>query len=281
MVIMKKRTFCCLLIGTFFSICLASVAQAGQTNAGICDRLNDTVGIYYVGGGPNPQIRKLHSGAQHLRWQSDNWIYFVVGENDGRPETVDHFRVMTTGVPNSSRGEIEVGLDRSPAKSPCNAGWFGFFGTYGSELHQKTTIDHYNKRLNKEYKYVDNNLNAWHFKWNVAPRAQDVLCDATARYTPAIGDDDANQQPQAPGLSPTPGLVGPAVAAVIGGKRALPADATSVRMVLVHRKEDENSCLAIKLDSGAVISQTKIHRLRFSNPNSRFSGQGTVIDWMR
>jgi hypothetical protein len=252
----------------------SQVAGASSTDPAICAQIRNSVGIYYVETSGKPTFKKLHAGTQSIRPVGSNWIYFVVGENDGRPETVDHFRIMTTEKNGNGAENLDIGLDRNAVNSDCYSSFQKWLLGYGSESHSYTSLDHYDKRLQAKYKNVDNKLNAWHFFWNVAPRGAKRLCDYTAANAPSIREN---------GVAPSgaKGVFSPAIAGIISSVRGLPLNVTSLKMVLVHRREDQNNCLGVRLDFGGRPDETRIDRLRFSNRKQRFSGGGPIIDWIK
>ena len=259
------------LIYLFATCLLTEAAQAKQlTSPDICKQLGDRVGVYMVRGS---QVLPLRAGNQTAKWTAGGFLYFVVGENDGRPEMVDHYRVLTTAPARQRNRELEVGLDRSAARSDCNLNIFGLLRGYGSEKHRQTTVKHYNKKLDPANKDVDDNLNEWHLQWNAAQSKQAKRqCDYTADYVPSFDGTDSNP------AQPT-GFIGAAVAANLLPANGAARGIESVRMVLVHRQEDENSCLAIILDSEAKPALTTIQHMRFRNKKARFAGGGMVIRW--
>ena len=255
----------------------ASVADSDQT---VCAKLGDEDGMSYViphGGVKGAHyIKPLHSGQQTLPWKSNGWIYFVASENDDQLETVDHFRVVTIDSSKGKGANVEVGLDRSAVNTECYDGWSKFWHGYGSESHKQTTVDYYDKRRHEENKYIDNNLNRWHFDWLNIQNGQKT-CPNTSAHVPAIQDADAssNESPSIKNLSSSE-----AVAATKNVKMPVPANVSAMSMVLVHRKQNGASCLGIALGATSIPEQTKINRLRFRKVGQRFLGPSTVINWI-
>ncbi len=259
----------------------ASPVSAGSDPA-ICKQLSEQPGIYYVGKDASdtpPARQKLFSGKQRITWHQRNWIYFVVGENDGRPETVDHFRLMTFDVHKSDGPVNEVGLDRSAVNTNklCMGAIEHWLNGYGNQQHYATNIDFYDKRTKPENRNIDSiNLNAWHFQWNNGTK-DNVTCKHTAGFIPTIQDETPPPQ-----VSPTlkeNQLIVASVAKGLGLETQLSRHLAALSMVLVHRKEDENVCLGVSLSFAAMPEQTKINRLRFSKQREQFSTNSTTINW--
>jgi hypothetical protein len=279
MVSMKKHLIFSMPSVVFFAF--ASPVSAGSDPA-ICKQLSDQPGIYYVGKDASdvqPTSQKLSSGKQRINWHQRNWIYFVVGENDGRPETVDHFRLMTFD-PRKSDGPVnEVGLDRSAVNTNrlCMGALEHWLSGYGNQQHYATNIKFYDKRTKPENRNIDSiNLNPWHFQWNNGTK-ESVTCRHTAGFVPTIQDENPPAH-VSPVLKENL-LIAAAVAKGLGLETKLSQHLAALSMVLVHRKENENACLGVSLSFGAMPEQTKINRLRFSKQREQFSTNNMTINW--
>lgn len=253
---------------TFSDLAFADLFKQ-YTDPIVCEKIGNREGIFYVYSDVRVKnrVQPVHFGWQHLRLRQEGRLYFVVGEEDGRAETVDHYRLLSWYDRPPAEANPQVYLDRNPVNTSC-AGWLGqIFSDNASEIHSRTTIDNYDDRRIPENANIDNNLNSWHFDWNNGTRAvQD--CQHTYEFVPAIQNDHPL----------------PRKSRLLGGIRPSKSlisldNPDAIEMLMIHRQENKFSCLGVRLGFDRLPLKTKINRLRFNLRGQKFVGPGTTIEW--
>ena len=265
----------CIFLGATTSNSIA------ESNSTICGLLENKFGVSYVipdgSDLSKSYVKQLHPGQQSAPWKTNGLFYFYVAENDDQLETVDHFRVATIDSTKGQGDRVRVDLYRSKVDTACHNPSYNWWYGYLREGYGQTSVPVYDQRRQKDNKHKSNDLNSWHFDWLHIRDAQQK-CANTAAYVPAIQDDGAGTNDS----SPANGLITtPAIAKVAHIAIPVPANLTSMTMVLVHRKKDSATCLGVPVGVQSMPEKTIVNALRFRKKDQRFLGSGMVINWVK